>query len=417
MPDFKFRLPSINDLTDLQQVAFYEKRPVLVTGGPGSGKTVVTIFRFLRQITEDKNALFFTYNRTLMSSIKGTLRQQADIRLPELNELEIEEILKSKIASIHEWYGSNFHVKLSDESDEEILNNFDSLTKKLDKYSELFIDEAQDIKLGIINGVYAITNKISCGADRSQDLQGQYIEPADDAIFTLLNNRTRTIRQGLTLNFRNTKEIFEFARNFIPEDQTVHEIDTNELNRGELPELLGNQNENEQLSSILEIIKQSPNSNIGILVHNSKQVLLIKKFLESNNFSCEENANDEISFSYYYSSMPIKDKKVFESKLKTPFILTFESCKGLEFDIVVLPFFEWSDIALNGQKYYKNENNEKILEFNANGTRKMWASPNHYYVAATRTRNSFYILYNKKPAILEFWKEDNIGKRLFDSNL
>jgi superfamily I DNA/RNA helicase len=417
MPDFRFRLPSINDLTDLQQVAFYEKRPVLVTGGPGSGKTVVTIFRFLRQISDDKNALFFTYNRTLMSSIKGTLRQQADIRLPELNELEIEEVLKSKIASIYEWYGYNFHAKLSDESDEEIFNNFTDLNKESDKYSELFIDEAQDIRLGIINGAYAITNKISCGADRSQDLQGQYTEPADDAIFNLLNNKTRTIRQGLTLNFRNTKEIFEFARNFIPEDQTVHEIDTNELNRGEIPELLGNQNENEQLLSILEIIKQSPNSNIGILVHNRKQVLIIKKFLESNNYSCEENANEETSFSYYYSSMPPKEKKIVESKLKTPFILTFESCKGLEFDIVVLPFFEWSDIALNGQKYYMNEDKEKVLEFNANGTPKMWATPNHYYVAATRTRNSFYILYDRKPTILAFWKEENSSTSLFDANL
>jgi superfamily I DNA/RNA helicase len=417
MPDFRFRLPSINDLTDLQQVAFYEKRPVLVTGGPGSGKTVVTIFRFLRQITEDKNALFFTYNRTLMSSIKGTLRQQADIRLPELNEIEIEEILKSKIASIYEWYGSNFHVKLSDESDEEILNNFDNLITKSNKYSELFIDEAQDLRLGIINGACSITNKISCGADRSQDLQGQYTEPADDAIFNLLNNKTRTVRQELTLNFRNTKEIFEFARNFIPEDQTVHEINTNELNRGELPELISNLNKNQQLEKILEIIQQSPNSNIGILVHNGKQVRIIKEFLESKNYSCEENANDEISFSYYCSLMPMKDKKIVESRLKSPFILTFESCKGLEFDIVILPFFEWSDIALNGQKYYMNENKEKVLEFNANGTPKMWASPNHYYVAATRTRNSFYILYDRKPTILAFWKEENSSTSLFDANL
>ena len=52
MPDFKFRLPAITELTSLQQVAYHSVKPIVVTGGPGSGKTVISVFRFLRQISK-----------------------------------------------------------------------------------------------------------------------------------------------------------------------------------------------------------------------------------------------------------------------------------------------------------------------------------------------------------------------------
>ncbi|SFE67556.1 Uncharacterized conserved protein [Chitinophaga sp. CF118] len=400
MPDFKFRLPSINDLTDLQQVAYYDRRPMLITGGPGSGKTVVSLFRFLRQIMEDQNAIFFTFNRTLMSAVRGTLRQQADIRLPLLKQHEIEEIINTKVASVFEWYGANFHEQLTAEIDEAIklnFQNFSVLHLAGKKYSELFIDESQDLRPGILAASYELANKVSCGADRSQDLQGHYVGPADDVIFNLLYEQERTIRQGLTSNFRNTKEIFDFARNFVPEDDNVQQIDIDELPVGEKPEIMGNLSEQKQLSTILQIIQQNPNSNIGILVHTSPQIKIIKEFLESNNYSCADNTPDDRSFSYYYSNMPHADKIIVETRLKTPFILTFESCKGLEFDIVIMPLFEKSDWALNNYKP-NNSNPDK----DAKGNAKTWSTPNHYYVGCTRARSLLYVLYNQKPRILGF---------------
>lgn len=292
MTDFRFRLPSINDLTDLQQVAFYEPRPVLVTGGPGSGKTVVSVFRYLRQITTDQNAMFFTFNRTLMSAIRGTLRQQADLRLPGLSEDDVEQIIQKKIASMFEWYGAEFHQALSQQSDEEITKNFATYRhRKLgnDKFSEIFIDESQDLRPGVLSSAYEFAHKVSCGADRAQDLQGHYAGPADDIIYSLLQAQKRTIRQGLTSNFRNTKEIFEFARQFVPEDHSVQDIEVDELPGGEMPEIT-ELSEQEQLATVLEIIRQNPNSNIGILVHFKSQILKVKEHLEQNGFSCGRDA-------------------------------------------------------------------------------------------------------------------------------
>src|SRR5947207_9128251 len=124
MPDFAFRLPPIGDLTFTQQIALDEPSPLLVTGGPGSGKTVVSIFRFLNEIVQTRNALFFTYNRTLMSSIRGTLRQRANVLLPQLNRQEVDRIARNQIGSIYEWYARNCDGKLSEDDEEAISQKF-----------------------------------------------------------------------------------------------------------------------------------------------------------------------------------------------------------------------------------------------------------------------------------------------------
>jgi KaiC/GvpD/RAD55 family RecA-like ATPase len=78
MPDFKFSLPPITSLYADQQLAYNPRQPILVTGGPGSGKTVITIYRFLRPVREESDTILFTFNRTLIYSIRGTLRERAE---------------------------------------------------------------------------------------------------------------------------------------------------------------------------------------------------------------------------------------------------------------------------------------------------------------------------------------------------
>lgn len=399
MPDFRFRLPSITELTDTQQIAFYQPKPLLITGGPGSGKTVVSIFRYLSQIAKDQNAIFFTFNRTLMSAIRGTIRQKADLLLPELSSSQIEDLIENNIGSLFEWYGANFHALLSKDSDDQIARNFASFVEnRFDiPFDEVFIDESQDLRPGIIKAGYLLASRMTCGADRSQDLQGHYAGPADDIIYDIMNTNQTTIRQELIQNFRNTKEIFEFARNFVPEDFNVQNIDTTDLPNGEAPETVANVSETEQLEIILRIIQEYPNNNIGILTHFKSQINKIKDFLEKNGYSCEKNAPPDKSFSYYYNQMGEVHKEIMENGLSTPFILTYDSCKGLEFDIVVMPFFESADWAL--KKYKPSKENP---EYDANGNPKFWSTPNHYYVAATRARSQLFVLYDETPDILSF---------------
>ena len=97
------------------------------------------------------------------------------------------------------------------------------------------------------------------------------------------------------------------------------------------------------------------------------------------------------------------DERVMFDQMKTPFIVTYDSCKGLEFDIVIMPFFDDAQAALNKLKRHK-EGDKYIIEKNADGTNKMWATINHYYVGATRAKTLLYVLCYLKPSILSFYK-------------
>mgnify|MGYP000848365669 CR=1 FL=1 len=121
------------------------------------------------------------------------------------------------------------------------------------------------------------------------------------------------------------------------------------------------------------------NSNIGILVHFKSHVDIIRNYLQENN----------LVHSYYYQGMNRQDQNNTESNLQTPLIATFASCKGLEFDIVILPLFESVDWAID------------------NGH----TTPNHYYVAATRARRQLFVFYENKPTIL-----NNFERSLFKLN-
>lgn len=340
--------------------------------------------------------MFFTYNKTLLASIKGVLRAKSEEVFGELEEANINQVIDNSVASFSKYYrGINY------DNENEVENNFRNKSYR-GKYKEVFFDEAQDLTPAIFAKAFILAEKITCGADNAQNLQGNF--PPDEAVEIILeklNAQQPTAWQELEANFRNTLEIFEFARRFVPENEAVQNIDTSELRSGEKPEILSNLNDDAQLKTILEIIQNNPTSNIGILVNYRNQIDKIKEFLEMNSYSCKVDAPDNLSFSYYYNSMPIDDENVVLNKMKTPFIVTYDSCKGLEFDVVIMPFFNDAVNALA-----KSRPNEK----NYDGTTKMWATPNHYYVGATRARSFLYLLCNSRPSILSFY-ENNSTRR------
>lgn len=404
MPDFKFSLPPITSLYPDQQLAYNPRQPILVTGGPGSGKTVVTIFRFLRPVRENKDILLFTFNRTLIYSIRGTLRDRAEELFGNFDENQIDTIVENKLATFFQWHSDNigfFNPQVNEDVCGNNFQNFITNNRRNIKFAELFFDEGQDLPPSIYANAFKLAHSVSVGADKAQNYQGHYPPDAvEDVINTKLNAQTPTTWAYLGGNFRNTKEIFDLAKKFVPNDLVVKGKDTSRLRSGNTPEIEIGFNSTKQFEYIKQIIERNPNSNIGILVHfGDSQVRVIKEYLESHDYSCQENAPSEKSFSYYYNGMNRQDEAVLMKKLRTPFITTFDSCKGLEFDIVILPFFEKSNWAMTNFKKKKDGS----FEIDNNGNQIPYATRNHYYVAVTRAKNDIFILCDNKPNVLSFY--------------
>ena len=367
MPNFRFNLPTLAQLTPTQQIALMSNDPILVTGGPGSGKTVVSVRRLLRLKQGNQKVKLFTFNRTLMSAIRGLARS--------------ENFDSSIVDSFYDWYYSNTNGIFANDSATDISNRFRQYsTQNGGKFAELLLDESQDFEHKIIQGLNNLAQKVSCGADRDQDIRNIYGNNAEEQIRAILHGYQTTHEHLLEQNFRNTREIFAFSRKFVPRNPRPNGINLNTLPVGDKPEIFDDLNKQEQLDKIKEIVVlNQANSNIGILVHFKSQVDTVRNFLRDNN----------LTHCYYYQGMNRQDQNETENNLQTPLIATFASCKGLEFDVVILPFFESVDWAMD------------------NGH----TTANHYYVAATRARRQLFVFYENKPTIL-----NNFGRDLFKLN-
>jgi len=306
MPNFRFNLPTLGQLTPEQQIALMSNEPILVSGGPGSGKTVVSVRRLLRLRQGNQRVKLFTFNRTLMAAIRGLARS--------------ENFEPTIVDSFYDWYYSNTNGIFANDNAQQISQRFTNYSQANGgRFAEVLIDEAQDFEHRIVQSLNALASRVSCGADRDQDIRNIYGNNAEEQIGAILRGFENFQEQLLGSNFRNTREIFAFARKFVPNNPRPNRINLETLPVGDKPELYDHLNHNQQLEKIKDIVSlNQANSNIGILVHYNNEVDRIRNYFSDN----------QISHSYYYKGMNRNDQIETENNLQTPFITTFASCKG-----------------------------------------------------------------------------------------
>lgn len=115
----------------------------------------------------------------------------------------------------------------------------------------------------------------------------------------------------------------------------------------------------EQIDCIISIIRKNKYRNVGILVPENDLVLEIMNAFTSEKFACE------FKFNAGYNDFRNKDTLNF--KTEYPKLMTYHSAKGLQFETVILPFYQGAS----------NLDEKKSL-----------------YVAMTRTYRHLYVLYN-----------------------
>ena len=291
MADYYYNFPPITVLTQAQQAALNEPEQIALSGGPGTGKSFVSMWRHISNHNAHRKSLLLTYATTLKRYIKACCH--------------------SKNVEASKYVGTSLRNK--------------SITQN-QVFDEVIIDEAQDLDPGYFT---AICSPVSYGADDSQILYPQH----SSSLSTLGSLFPNNVDYVLDKNFRCTKEIMLFVRQAFPAAAISLSMINNIDRHGEKPSLLvgkwGRYDDmpNAEISAILRIISELRNDtvNIGVLLPWKNSV---KKYAAAIG-----NSVDDIS--YYF-----EDSTEFPNgcpPLKNVHVTTFKSAKGLEFDIVIIP--------------------------------------------------------------------------------
>ena len=293
MPGYYFNLPPITALTRAQQAALNETDQIALSGGPGTGKSVVSMWRHISNYRQGNRSLLLTYTTTLKRYLEACCRGN--------NTAAAQQVGTS------------------------LRNRFLTQTHK---FYEVIIDEAQDLEPDYFS---EICSPVSYGADDSQILYPEHSTTQNELEDLFPNN----VPCVLDRNFRCTQEIMLFARQAFPHAAISYNMINNIGRHGDRPSLLiGNwgtweSTPNDEISAILQIINDLRNDTENIAI------LLPWKSSVQNYVSALEGDVDD--FSFYY-----EDKNAFPNGcpiLKNVHITTFKSAKGLEFDTVIIPDF------------------------------------------------------------------------------
>ncbi len=334
MAGYYFNLPQITQLTISQQAALNEIMQIALSGGPGTGKSVVSLLRHISNHQQNKKSLLLTYTTTLARYLSACCTTQSP----------------SAAANVGRAY-----------KDKNRTNS---------NWSEIIIDEAQDLPITY----YQSLSKVSYGADDSQILYPDK-SSTQQQLKALFSKNADYI---LDKNFRSTQRIMQFAKMLFPDAYIPRAtIDGLSNNVGELPVMLiagtnkwiEEQKRYEisnvkQDNAIVDIIQQltSDTHNIAVLVPWKKDAIYFEKIVK-------EKMQD---YSIFY-----EDDDVFPNgcgEIKNIHITTFKSAKGLEFDTVIIPNIHGlhnidANIVIEGITPQNKEELKKVI-FEFSGIKK-----------------------------------------------
>jgi superfamily I DNA/RNA helicase len=283
---YYFNLPAITELTTAQQAALNDPNPIIVFGGPGTGKSVVALYRHIRNYDLGaKQSVLLTFTKTLQAYLTSSARTR--------NENAANAISRTKY-----W-----------------------VTNKKCPYDEIIVDEAQDVDLVWYETIRHFTNSLCYGADEDQSI---YL--TSTALSELLsglkswfpNNKEHIFDE----NFRNTLEITQFIKALFPHRR----IDRSTITGIKPKVLISNNSNDKKNKAIFDIIEEfsSESHNIAIFVPTTDQVISYHNLIKMQGIVCSK---------YIY-----KDT-TFEG-IEKVHVGTFKSSKGTEFDTVIIPDFE-----------------------------------------------------------------------------
>ncbi len=332
----EFRLPGIQDLNKDQDeaLALPMDGQHLIIGGPGTGKSVVALLRARRLDDTKKTYGTLVYNKLLHHSNRhlfGYDRSFAAMTWDRWFRRHFKRRLSTDIPTLEPDYPGGYRP-IDWDAVKQLVQDLEVIEDQCDKF--LVIDEGQDMppafyktlrKLGFKNFYVA--------ADQNQQIHPEKCSSRQDIQRALRVRRTGTLE--LKTNYRNTRPIAVLAQHFYPADPASPRPDLpDSVPTAATPELWTYGTENTPTLSamatgILKLSDRNPRKLIGIITPNHG---VRKKFINALQRSNPPLDNGKPPLQTYQSGQ----QEVLDFGHGGIMIINAQSCKGLEFDIVIL---------------------------------------------------------------------------------
>ena len=212
---------------------------------------------------------------------------------------------------------------------------------------------------------------MTVGADNAQRVYEQGL--LVPAIRQELEQTKLVVQVPLNYNYRNTFEIYNFARFFLPDNERVPiPLRLMPRGNGNMPIVIQVLSEIEKFNRLKVILEDAGDRNIAILLYHHDDVDSYFDKVHALGFNCTKHHSQAHA----------------GENIENILITTYKSAKGLEFQVVIMPDMH---TAMSSE--------EKTAE--------------HYYIGCTRAKESLYLTYtgNNLPDYFDEFEEDSYELR------
>lgn len=333
----RFDLPGIQDLNKDQDAALAlpMEGQHLIVGGPGTGKSVVALLRARRLNEAKRTYSTLVYNQLLHHSNRhlfGNDKPFSAMTWDSWFRRHFKKRLSTDIPTLEPDYPGGY-CPIDWEAVEQQVQSLKVIEDQSDKF--LVIDEGQDMPPAFYE---ALTNlgfeNFYVAADQNQQIYPEQCSSRQDIENSLAIEPGETLE--LKTNYRNTRAIARLARHFYPADPASPRPDLPEgAPAAATPELWTYGTANTRrltkiTDDILRLGDRDPRRLIGIITPNNK---VREKFIDALNRANPELDNGKPPVSTFTAGQQADLPDFGQGGLV---VINAQSCKGLEFDIVIL---------------------------------------------------------------------------------